>query len=155
MFTVNIIIRNAMGEAEHYSQKSVLARYFLHGIAFSFLLLLLEIGWMFILVFLAVIGFIIGIILGLIVLFFIIGALNAFLTDLVWFIPVRYDWKGLLGHGFVLFVVLLIVGIPSYVVTIVAPSILTAIVLFVVYAFIDGYVAKNVGKMWEEEEIQE
>jgi hypothetical protein len=144
-----------MREEEYYSQKSSLVRYFLHGIAFSVLFSLLAIGWVFILVFLTVIGYIIGLMLGLIVLFFIIGGLNAFLTDFIWSIPVRSDWKGLLGHGFVLFLVLLIVGIPSYLVAIVAPGIVTSIVMFVAYAFIDGYVAKNVGKMWEMEEEQE
>jgi predicted lysophospholipase L1 biosynthesis ABC-type transport system permease subunit len=144
-----------MGEEEHYSQKSSLVRYFLHGIAFSVLFSLLAIGWVFILAFLTVIGYIIGLMLGLIVLFLIIGGLNAFLTDFVWSIPVRSDWKGLLSHGSVLFWVLLVAGIPQYLVTLAAPSIVTSIVMFVVYAFIDGYVAKNVGKMWESEEEQE
>ena len=144
-----------MGEEEYYSQKSSLVRYFLHGIAFSVLLLLLEIGWVFIFVLLTVIGYLIGIILGLIVLFFIIGGLNAFLTEFIRSIQMRSDWKGLLSHGFVLFLVLLVVGIPSYLVAIVAPGIVTSIVMFVAYAFIDGYVAKNVGKTWEMEEEQE
>jgi len=142
-------------EEEGYSWTSLLARYFLHGIAFSVLLLLLGFVWAVILVVLVVVGLFIGLIIGLIVLFFIIGGLNAFLTDFIWSIPVRSDWKGLLGHGFVLFLVLLIVGIPSYLVAIVAPGIVTSIVMFVAYAFIDGYVAKNVGKMWESEEEQE
>jgi hypothetical protein len=144
-----------MGEEEYYSQKSSLVRYFLHGIAFSVLLLLLEIGWAFIFVLLTVTGYLIGIILGFIVLFFIIGGLNAILTEFIWSIPMRSDWKGLLSHGFVLFLVLLIVAIPSYLVAFVAPSIVTSIVLSVVYAFIDGYVAKNIGKMWELEEEPE
>jgi hypothetical protein len=144
-----------MGEEEYYSPKSSLVRYFLHGIAFSVLLLLLEIGWVFIFVLLTVTGYLIGIILGFIVLFFIIGGLNAFLTEFIWSISMRSDWKGLLSHGFVLFLVLLIVAIPSYLVAIVAPGIVTSIVMFVAYAFVDGYVAKNIGKMWELEEEPE
>jgi hypothetical protein len=144
-----------MLEEEGYSWVSLSARYFLHGIAFSVLLLLLEFVWAVALAVLVVIGLFVGLIMGLILLFFIIGGLNVFLTDLIWSISVRSDWKGLLSHGFVLFLVLVIVGIPSYLVAISAPSLVTSIVLFVVYAFIDGYIAKNVAKTWESEEDQE
>jgi hypothetical protein len=144
-----------MVEKEEGYSRNLLIRYFLHGIAFSGLFLLLGLVWVVIFAVLVVIGFFIGFIIGLIVLFFIIGGINAFLTDLMWSISVRTDWKGLLSHGFVLFLVLVMVGIPSYLVTLAAPSLVTSIVLFFVYAFIDGYIAKNVAKTWESEEEQE
>ena len=140
---------------EGYSRTSLLIRYFLHGIAFSGLFLLLGLVWVVIFAVLVVIGFFIGFIIGLIVLFFIIGGINAFLTDLMWSISVRTDWKGLLSHGFVLFLVLVIVEIPAYLLEIIAPSSVTSTVLFFIYAFIDGYIGKNVAKTWKSEEKQE
>jgi hypothetical protein len=58
--------------------------------------------------------------------------------------------KSLLIHGLVLFFVLLIVSIPSIVINFSMPSIPVAIVVFIVYCFIDGYVARAVGNMGEE-----
>ncbi len=58
----------------------------------------------------------------------------------------------LLGHGFVLFFALLIAHTPSIIVNLTVPSLATTIVLFVVEAFVDGFVAKNVAVFWEEED---
>ena len=102
--------------------------------------------WAFIFVLLVIGGAFIGLILGLIVLFYIIGGINGFLADLIWAIPVKTDWKGLLLHGFVLFFVLTIAQIPSFLVNLIVPSLATTIVLFIVYCFIDGFIAKKVSE---------
>ena len=78
---------------------NILLKYFLHGISFSFLLLVLAIVWIIIAV--ALVGFIIGLIIGLLVLFYIMGGINAVLTDLIWGVSIKTDWKSLLAHGFV------------------------------------------------------
>jgi hypothetical protein len=41
------------------------------------------------------------------------------------------------------------------VLSIVAPSLVTTIVLFVIYGFVDGLIAKKVAGYWEEKEEQE
>ena len=61
------------------------AKYFVHGIAFSSLFLILAVAWTFTLIFLVAIGFFIGLIIGLGLLFLIVGDLNAFITSLLWF----------------------------------------------------------------------
>ena len=132
-------------------QGSLIPKYFLHGILFSILFLVLGIFWALILVVLVAIGFFIGLIIGLLVLFFIIGGLNAALTNFVWHTPIKSDWKSLLAHGFVLFIVLLVVSVPSLIIGFAIPSIVTTIVLFIVYCFIDGFVAKNIAGYWEED----
>lgn len=126
-------------------------KYFLHGILFSILLLVLGIFWLVIFAVLVAFGFIIGFIIGFFVLFLIVGGLNSFLTDMIWSIPVKTRWISLLGHGLLLFIVLIIVSIPQLIINIVAPNLAVQIVLFVVYAFVDGFVAKRIGGIWEEE----
>jgi hypothetical protein len=128
-----------MGE---FSGKFLLLKYFLHGILFSGIFLAMAFIWAIIFVVLIAFGSFIGLILGFIVFFFIISGINVFLADLIWSIPVKSDWKSLLVHGFVLFILLIIVSIPSLVVNLIVPSLITTIILFIIYCFIDGFVAK-------------
>jgi hypothetical protein len=125
-------------------------KYFEHGFLFSLIMIGLVIVWAAVLVVLVVTGFIIGLILGLVILLFILGWLNAGLTSWIWETPIRTDWKTLLAHGLVLLIALIVVDIPRIVVNYAVPSIITTVVMFVVYCFIDGFVAKNVGGYFEE-----
>jgi len=128
---------------------NILLKYFLHGISFSFLLLVLAFVWTIIAVALVFIGFIIGLIIGFLVLFYIIGGINAVLTDLIWGVSIKTDRKSLLAHGFVLFILLIIAAIPQFVISFVVPSLATTIVMFIIYCFIDGFIAKSVAGLWE------
>ena len=65
---------------------------------------------------------------------------------------IKGEWKSLLGHGFVLFIVLLIADIPAIVISFAVPGVPTTAVLFVAYAFIAGFTAKSVAGYWEEYE---
>ncbi|MEM3623463.1 MAG: hypothetical protein QXR76_06830 [Candidatus Bathyarchaeia archaeon] len=49
-----------------------------------------------------------------------------------------------------MFIALLIVGIPSFIINIIAPDLVTSIIVFVIYCFIDGFVSKKVAGYWEE-----
>jgi len=135
---------------EEYSLKNLLLRYFLHGILFSAMGLAMLIIWAFILVVLIIFGSLIGVILGLIVEFFIVGGLNVFLTSIIWSVSVRSDWKSLLVHGFVLSVVQLIAHVPVLFVNAIVPGLATTIVLFIIYSFIDGFLARRVARLWTE-----
>ncbi len=137
--------------AEGESRWRNLPKYFLHGIAFSFILIVLVIFWSVILVILVAFGFIIGLIIGFIVLLYLLGGINVFLSGTIWGIQVKEDWKSLLIHGLVLFISLIVVQIPSMIVTLVVPSLATTVLLFIIYGFIDGFVAQNIGIFWEEE----
>ena len=126
-----------------------LAKYFVHGIAFSLLFTILAIIWAFILLILVSLGWFIGLIIGLGILMLIIGGLNSFLTDLLWF-PVKTSFWSILGHGIILFIVLLIVnGIFVIAPTLIFPGIATTIIVFIVGSFMDGFVAKKVAGFWE------
>ena len=91
---------------------------------------------------------IIVLIIGFLVLFYIIGGINAVLTDLIWGVSIKTDWRSLLAHGFVLFILLIIAAIPQFIISFVVPSLATKIVMFIIYCF-NGFIAKSVAGQWE------
>lgn len=143
------------GTAEKEAVWRTASKYFLHGILFSGLMLVLAFVWAILFVVLVVAGFIIGLIIGILVLFIIIGGLNNFLTDAIWGIRIKSGWKSLLGHGFILFIVLIVAHIPAIIINLVAPNVVTTVVVLVAYAFIDGFLAKSIAGYWEEEGNEE
>jgi len=129
----------------------ILAKYFVHGLAFSLLFTVLTILWIFGLLVLIVLGSWIGLIIGLGILMLIIGGLNTLITTFLWF-PVKMAFWSLLGHGIVLFILLLIVNsIALLLPSIAFPRIETAVVTFILGSLIDGFVCKQVARLWEEE----
>lgn len=128
-----------------------LVKYFIHGLGFSIIYLVLAIGWAFILVLLVGLGYIIGLIIGLGLLFLIVGYLNSFITDLLWF-PVRTSFWSTLFHGFALFIVLVIVGIIFvWIPNTAFPSIYTQVVTFIGETFLNGLAGKTIAGGWKEE----
>jgi len=125
-------------------------KYFFHGISFSILLLLLGFLWAFILGILVVLGYLIGLIIGFVLLLIFVGGINSFLSDFFWDISTSTDWKSLLGHGFILFIALFIVDIPAVLVNLYVPSLVTSIAVFIIYAFISGFIARKVAAYWEQ-----
>jgi hypothetical protein len=117
---------------------------------FQIIYLLLAFAWAFMFALLIVGGAIIGFVIGLVLLFLIVGWLNVVLADLIWNIQIESNWKILLAHGFVLFLLLLLASIPSIALNIVAPSLATTVIVFIIYSFINGFIAKSVAKYWEE-----
>ena len=125
-------------------------KYFIHGIAYSVIMVVLVFVWVFATVLLVAVGWLIGLIIGFILLFIILGGLNCFLTVTIWSISTKTAWTSLLGHGLALFIVLIIAHIPAFLINLAVSSLATTIVLFIVYAFVDGFIAKNVAKVWKE-----
>jgi len=125
-------------------------KYFIHGIAYSIIMTVLVFVWVLVTVLLVAVGSLIGLIIGVILLFIVLGGLNCFLTVSIWSISTKTAWTSLLGHGLVLLVALIITHIPAFLINLAVPSLATTIVLFIVYAFVDGFVAKNVAKVWKE-----
>lgn len=129
----------------------IIVKYFVHGIAFSLIFTVLAVAWIFGLLMLTVVGSFIGFIIGFGILMLIIGGLNSFLTSILWF-PVKTAFWSILGHGFVLFIVLLIVnGIFVMVPSLAFPGISTTIITFVIGSFLDGFVGKKVAGWWKGE----
>jgi hypothetical protein len=125
-------------------------KYFIHGIAYSAIMTVLVFVWVLVAVLLVAVGSLIGFIIGVILLFMVLGGLNCFLTVTIWSISTKTAWTSLLGHGLALLVVLIIAHIPGFLINLTVPSLATTIVLFIVYGFVDGFVAKNVAKVWKE-----
>ena len=138
-----------------YSLPSQVGKYFLHGIVFSLLLTLLVFLWAFIAGFLVVAGYVIGLIIGIVLLFFIVGGLNIVLTEIIWDVPIRENWQSILGHGLLLSIILVLAGIPSLLVSLYYPSLTVTIILFIVYTFIDGYIARWIAAIWEGSDEEE
>jgi vacuolar-type H+-ATPase subunit I/STV1 len=140
---------------EDSSLGHLLPRYFLHGLLFSLILIILIFVWVFLTVALVFIGSILGLIIGIVLLFFIFGGINTYLMHGIWGISIKGNLLSLFTHGLVLFLVLLLVSIPSLIINLLAPNLAVSIVLFVFYCFVDGYVAKAVGGNWEEEQTDD
>jgi hypothetical protein len=129
----------------------ILAKYFLHGIAFSLIFTALAFLWIFGYFALIVLGSFIGLAIGFGILMLIIGGINCFLTSLLWF-PVKTSFWSILGHGIVLFIALAVVN--AIIVTVPAlafPGLVTTIVTFIISSFIDGFASKGVAGFWKEE----
>ena len=128
-----------------------IAKYFIHGVAFSLIFTVLAIAWVFGVLILIILGSFIGLIIGLGILLLIIGFLNVVLTSWLWF-PVKWGFWNILFHGLALLIILIIVNA----IFIVAPSLVfpgtaTSVFTFIIGAFIDGFVCKKVATLWEEE----
>ena len=136
-------------------------RYLGHGFFFSILGFALAFILVPLLVFLILIGYVIGLIIGILIAFFMYGAINSYLMDKIWDTQMNWSWKALLPHGFVLWLALLVVGIPWWIIeyfsadqplTAIVPI---AIIFFIIYCFVDGYIGKSIGSHWEGEDILE
>jgi hypothetical protein len=130
-------------------------RYLIHGVAFSILFLILALVWIFIFAFLVILGSFIGFIIGFIVLFFFIGGLNTILTRWIWSTDTRSDWIALFMHGLGLFFALLIVGLPMFFLIGTPYGLVLSITLFVPYALIDGFIAKNIAFTMRKHDVRE
>ncbi|NWF87523.1 hypothetical protein HXY32_06935 [Candidatus Bathyarchaeota archaeon] len=84
-------------------------------------------------------------------LFLIIGGLNVFLAWFIWDVNAASDWLSFLIHGFVLSLALFVASIPQIFINIIGVNPTITIALFIIYCFINGYIAKNVAGYWEEE----
>jgi len=163
-----------------------LLKYFFHGISFSFLLLVLSLFYAAVFaqqillgLFLLFVAFIFGL-FGLLFsiaiadsseenqffivgrrfngFFLIFGDFNSVLTENIWGITLETKPMSLIGHGSVLFFALFAAGVPAIIISLLAPGLATSIALFIIYAFIDGFVSKKIASDWEdycEEEKEE
>jgi transposase-like protein len=135
---------------------TLIAKYFLHGVAYSLLIAGLVIIWAFLLVILVVIGSILGLLLGFLILVLGVGYANSFLSGYFWDIQTPTKWSNLLVHGLVLMIALGLANIPflilEYMVGSLTPifSIVAIPLLFVIHSLVNGYLGKAVASMQGE-----
>ena len=123
-----------------------LAKYFIHGIAFSILYALFALAWAAILVILVGLGSFIGLIIGIVLLILIVGFINTALGVYLWNIDAggKGFW-GMFFHGLVFFIILLIVGlVVSFLLNLVFSGITALVVVFIIEAFFYGVMGKKV-----------
>ena len=132
-------------------------KYFLHGLGFTVIMFVITIGWVFILIPLAICGLCFGIVIALGILVYVMGWVNTWLMGVIWGKEkTSNEWWGPLVHGALLFVVLLVLSLPWYSVKSVIPELNTwpyliiSILVFLVYCFIDGIAGYYVGTMFTE-----
>lgn len=146
--------REEVKKEKEKTWKGVL-KYFLHGFAFSVLLIILFLAWTFGFVVLVLLGSFIGLIIGLGLLMLVVGFVNCILTSWMWF-PVKSGLWDILFHGIALSAILLIADVILSVPYFIFPGIATAIITRVVLgSFIYGFIGKKVAGWWrtEREEI--
>ncbi|MFW9952966.1 MAG: hypothetical protein ACFFD3_00335 [Candidatus Thorarchaeota archaeon] len=138
--------------AEEPSLIYKIAKYWIHGLAYSFLMGFITIGLLFAIVFLLIIASIIGIIIGFALIFLAIGWLNKTITGYIWKIECRGGWQSLLGHGLMLFVALLIVSLPLIFVSYYIYSNFFVGIIFDygILAIVNGVIAKAVATYFQE-----
>lgn len=146
-----------------YSHIFILAKFFVHGLAFGATLGLAELPWEFLLFLLALVGFRIGYVLGLVIgvsvsfflLLMMIGVLNTLLTESVWHVNIKQGWSRVLAHGALLFTSLIIANAPGIIVNFMFPNWIVIVANSAVYCFIDGVIAKKVAFVWQVSERRE
>jgi ribosomal protein L37AE/L43A len=128
-----------------------IARFFVHGIAFSALLFVLEFLWVFSSLFLVMIGSFLGLIIGILLLFLIVGAVNSVVSRFIWGFSMKDSTVSIFFHGLALSIILLgievVLLLPTLVV--VGDPIVTA-VRFIASCFLFGLIGKKIAEMWTE-----
>lgn len=135
-------------------QWKIFGKYFLHGILFSVLFLLLGIAWIFMMILLVSLGAIIGFIIGIGLLFLIVGFINMVLGVHLWNIEAETGFWNIFFHGLVLFILLLIANLitstlPNYA----FPGTATLVVTFIISTFLNGVIGKKVSSWFGHEII--
>ena len=160
---------SACGDTEEDFTGKIVAKYFMHGAALIFLGVVLFVAWLFVTLMIAV-RIVPGVqmgaltILGVVtayfaILFIEVGWLNAQVSQHIWRIQVKQKWPSLLGHGFLLFIVIAIAGIPFM---IISPMMMRAdlwtyikflIVNVLIYSLVIGYICKRVADVFTDDEL--
>jgi hypothetical protein len=89
-------------------------------------------------------GLLLGLIIGFFLLFILMGVVNVAITNAIWDTGIESNWKGDFFQGLVLFIALILADIPNLIISSIVPGPITLIFLFVLYCFIDGFIAKSV-----------
>ncbi len=143
---------------DQFSGLDKIGRYFIHGLVFYLLMAASTIVLAAVLVMLVLLASILGFIIWFGVVFLLWGLVNGKLCSWLWHFEVRQHWTSLIGHGFVLFIILLILELPIEFLDLgMAATGVSYPVIFIIgiiaYPFIDGFVGKAVGNMFAETHI--
>ena len=147
----------------------IVAKYFMHGAAFIYLMVVLLVAWIFVALMIAV-RIVPGVQLGALsilsiiianfaIMFRAVGWLNAQVSQHVWKVQVKQKWLSLLGHGFLLSIVIAIAGIPFMIINAMMLSadlwtyVQFLIVSFFIHSSVIGYICKRVAEVFTDDEL--
>ena len=149
-----------------FSGVPVVGRFFSQGLAhallaalFGFLCLGLgfylvvlgffTLGWTGVGAFLVTFWLVVGLALGFVADCFVVGFINTRLTEVIWQVEIRHDWKSLLAHGLALNGAFALASIPLLVVALYPVILPISLTLFLVYCFVYGVIGRRVAFNWE------
>ncbi len=147
----------------------IVAKCFMHGAAFFYLMVVLLVAWIFVALMIAV-RIVPGVQLGVLsilsiiianfaIMFIAVGWLNAQVSQHVWKVQVKQKWLSLLGHGFRLFIVIAIAGMPFMIINAMMRSadlwtyVKFIIVNFLIHSLVIGYICKRVAEVFTDDEL--
>ncbi len=159
----------AYSNVDDDSKGIMVAKYFMHGAAFVYLMVVLLVAWIFVTLMIAVrivpgvqmgVLNILGIIIASFAIMFIaVGWLNAQVSQHIWKVQVKQKWLSLLGHGFRLFIVIAIAGMPFMIINAMMRSadlwtyVKFIIVNFLIHSLVIGYICKRVAEVFTDDEF--
>jgi len=133
------------------SNSKKIGKYFLHGLAFSLIILVLAFAWIFATVFLVLFGFLIGLIVALALLVFMIGGINTFVSGLVWGFHMKVSAVSIFLHGLALSLVLLVVGLVTIIpLILLGQGFVYVLLLDIMLCFVYGFVGEKIAEYWIE-----
>ena len=136
----------------------LLGKYFLHGILFSVIFLVLSFAWIFLEILLVSFGYIIafiGFIIGMALLFLIEGVINTILGVKLWNVGAETETWYMFFHGATLFILLTIVGLITFTLpNLVFPGIATLVITFIVGIFLNGVIGRRVATWFGHEVVE-
>lgn len=146
--------RQSISRSSNNSKLDTIGRYLIHGFVFSILMYIASFVLAIMLVMLIAFASFLGFIIWFGVVFLAWGWVNGMLCSWLWDFEVGQRWTSLIGHGFTMFLVLLIVELPANAIVLnvsagLSPG-LDALILIVSLAFIDGVIGKAIGGMFRE-----
>ena len=96
---------------------------------------------------------IIGLVLGLVLVFLVIGWVNKVLSGFIWKIDCRGGFMSLTGHGFAVFLALLLISFPMTFLGIFMwyNLILYYVIQYAIIPLVQGFIAKAVAKYFEDD----
>jgi hypothetical protein len=123
--------------------------YFVHGIALTLLLAVLEIVWAFSAVILTMIGAWLGIIIAIAFLILLFGGINIILAAYIWGFSMQTSFWSVLTHGIVLFVLLFAVDLIFLIPTLwYEVSLLVQVATFLISCFPSGLIGEKIAEKW-------
>jgi hypothetical protein len=128
-----------------------IGKYFLHGLVYSLLSIVLSFMWSVVAVFLVLTGFLIGIAIALFLLVLIAGAVNTFVSQLIWKFSMNDSIVGIFTHGAVLGIIFILIGLVTIIpIILIIGNPFYMILLEIAMCFVRGFIGEKVAEHWRE-----